>query len=42
MYVDATFSTHATLSLTHGVHKSILYICISIPSLKIVSLASFF
>jgi len=33
--VDATFSIHLTLSLTYWVHKSILYICVSIPSLQI-------
>ena len=45
-YVDATFSIHATLSLSlslsHHVYKFILYICISIPSLQIGFLILFF
>ena len=32
-YVNATFSVHPTLSFLHCVHRPILYICISIPSL---------
>ena len=33
IYVNATFSIHATLSFPCYVPKSVLYICISIPSL---------
>ena len=42
MYVDVTFSIHPTLSFPHCVHKSILYICITVPSLHIGSLIPFF
>ena len=42
IYADATFSIHPTLSFSHCVYKSILYICISIPSLQIGSLIPFF
>ena len=38
MYADATFSIHPTLSLPHCVHKSILYICVSIPSLRFIDI----
>ena len=33
IYIYATFSIHPTLSLPYCVHKSVLYICVSIPSL---------
>ena len=42
IYVDATFSTHYTLSFPHCVHKSILYICIFILSLQTGSSIPFF
>ena len=42
IYVNATFSIRPTLSLAHCVHKSIVYICFSIPSPQIGSLISFF
>ena len=42
MYVDATFSIHPTVSLPHYVHKSIHYICVSVPSLQIGSSVQFF
>ena len=37
VYVDATFSIHPTISLPHCVHKAILYIYVSMPSLKMGS-----
>ena len=42
VYVDATFSVGPTLSIPHCVHKSILYICIYTPSLKIALTGPFF
>ena len=41
MYICCSFSTGPTVSLPHSVHKSILYICISIPSLQIGSWVPF-
>ena len=39
---DDTFSTHPALSLPHCGRRSILYICLSFPSLEIGSSKSFF
>ena len=40
--MDPTFLDYSTLSFYHHVHKSILYDCISLPSLQIGSSISFF
>ena len=37
IYVNATFSVGPTLAFPHCVHKSVLCICISVPSLQIGS-----
>ena len=42
IYTDATFSICPILSLPHCAQKSVLYICVSIPSLKISSSIPFF
>ena len=42
IYVIATLSIHPTLLFPLCVHKSILYICISIPAIKRSSSVSFF
>ena len=34
MYVDAIFSVHLILAFLHCAHTSVLYICVSIPSLQ--------
>lgn len=42
MYVGATFSIHPMLSSSPCVPKSVLYICISVSSLKMGSSVPFF
>ena len=42
IYLNATFSVRPTFSLPRCVHKSVLYICVSIPSLQIGSSVPFF
>ena len=42
IYVSATFSIHPALSFPCYVHKSVLYICVSISSLKTSSSLLFF
>ena len=42
IYVSATLSIQITFSFLHCVHKSVLYVCLSIPALQIGSSVSFF
>ena len=42
IYVYTTLSTCSTLSFLCCVHKSVLYVCASIPALQIHSLVPFF
>ena len=41
MYVKATFSISPNLSFPDCVHKSVLYICVSIPAIEIGSSVSY-
>ena len=37
IYVNATLSIHPLLAFCHSVHKSILYLCLSIPAIHLYS-----
>ena len=41
MYVNATCSVSPTLCFPHCVHKSVLYICLSIPAMEIGASVSY-
>ena len=42
IFVNATLSIHLTLFFPHGVHRTVLHVCISISALQIGSSVTFF